>query len=65
MNLDDSQDGAVWYDGSEETEDAEDVTDNEVESESEGGDYQYTSTSITALFRVTKSIEVKNEHSLP
>ena len=44
-------------------EDAESVIDNEVESESEGGDYKYTLTSKTALFRATKSIEVNNEHS--
>ena len=52
---------------SEETEDAEDVIDNEVEteSESEGGYYKYTSTSKTALFRATKSNEVNDEHSLP
>ena len=65
--LDDSQDDAVWYDDSEETEDAEDVINNEVEteSESEGGDYQYTFKSKTALFRATKSNEVNNELSLP
>ena len=34
--LDDSQDDAVWYDNSEETEDAEDVIDNKVETKSEG-----------------------------
>ena len=41
--LDDSQDDAVWCDDSEETEDAEDVIDNEVEteSESEGEHYKY------------------------
>ena len=60
--LDYSQGDAVWCDDSEETEGAEDISDNEVESE--GGDYQYTSTSETALFRATKSIIVNNEHSL-
>ena len=64
--LHDLQDDAVWYNNSEEMEDAEDVIDNEVETKSEdkSGDYKYTSTSKTALFRATKSNEVNNEHSL-
>ena len=60
--LDDSQDDAVWYDDSEETEDAENIIDKEfqTESESEGGDNQYMFTSKTAIFRATKSNEVNN-----
>ena len=58
--LDNSQDDTVWYDNSEETEDAEDIIYNEVETESEGEDNKYMFTNDTALFRATKSNEVNN-----
>ena len=61
----DSQDDVVLYDDREELEDAEYVIDNEVETEGKGGDYKYTPTSKTAIFRATKSNEVNNEHLLP
>ena len=34
-------------------------------SEGEGGDYEYTPISKTALFRATELDEVNNEHTLP